>query len=78
MRPIRVYTHTFALDTRRMVIPGVGDTPCQAKNAAFVLFERRLALARVEDPAIPATGWTLLRQDDVTHDYRVTMAPPVS
>ncbi len=61
---MRVYTHTFVCGSFRQTITRVGETPCLAKRTARVEMERILAVDRT---GLPKAGWTLQRQEDVTH-----------
>ncbi len=63
MRPIRVYLHTFRSGASSLGIVRAGGTPCKAKASAFTELERLLR----EDPSLPQSGWSLSRQEDVTH-----------
>lgn len=65
---MRVYTHVFVCGSFRHSVTRVGATPCLAKRTARAEMERILA---VDTTGMPKTGWTLQRQEDVTH--RVTV-----
>jgi len=65
---MRVYTHTFVCGSFRREITRVGLSPCKAKRTAREEMERILS---VDTTGLPKTGWTLQRQEDVTH--RVTV-----
>jgi|PlaIllAssembly_1097288.scaffolds.fasta_scaffold00152_16 hypothetical protein len=62
MRPVRRYVLHFAHpDTEvRVKLMATGDTPCNAKNTAWTLLERYLAI----EEHLPRTGWRLAFFED--------------
>lgn len=66
VRPRRRYIHTFVNEqaAKPIILPALGDTPCKAKNQAFVYLERLLQVDPTLPPNSGSSRWRLLSQQD--------------
>lgn len=62
MRPTRRYYFEFTKAEQPAIkLYALGETPCKARNEAFVMLERYLQVS----PELPPSGWRLGQQTDV-------------